>query len=93
MLDIVGRYEVIIGNKTYDTILVVDIESYNGGIMSETYLDKNGKTVLWRRFNKDDWAFKSYHQKWSEKLPLNEKKDVNGETYVHWYDCITDYIL
>lgn len=93
VLDIVGRYEVIIGNKTYDTILVVDIESYNGGIMSETYLDKNGKTVLWRRFNKDDWAFKSYHQKWSEKLPLNEKKDVNGETYVHWYDCITDYIL
>lgn len=93
MLDIVGRYEVTIGSKTYDTVLVVDIESYNGGIMSETYLDKNGKTVLWRRFNKDDWAFNRYQQKWSEKLPENERLYVNGETYVHWYNCITDYVL
>lgn len=61
--------------------------------MSQTYLDKNGKTVLWRRFNKDDWAFNRYQQKWSEKLPQNEQLYVNGETYVHWYDCITDYIL
>lgn len=92
-LDVVGRYEVIVGRKTYDTILVVYIESCNGGLMSQTYLDKNGRTVLWRRFNKDDWAYKRYQQKWSERLPQNEKVYVNGETYVHWYDCITDYIL
>ncbi|MGI6705817.1 MAG: RNA polymerase sigma factor [Clostridia bacterium] len=92
-LDVVGRYEVTVGKKTYDTILVVDVESYNGGVMSQTYLDKNGRTVLWRRFNKDDWAYKRYQQKWSERLPQNEKVYVNGETYVHWYDCITDYIL
>lgn len=92
-LDVVGRYDVIVGRKTYDTILVVGIESCNGGLMSQTYLDKNGRTVLWRRFNKDDWAYKRYQQKWSERLPQNEKVYVNGETYVHWYDCITDYIL
>lgn len=92
-LDVVGRYEVTLGEKTYDTILVVDIESYNGGVMSYTYLDKNGRTILWRRFNKDDWAYNRYKQKWSEKLPQNERVYVNGETYVHWYDCITDYIL
>lgn len=79
--------------KTYDTILIVDVESYNGGVMSETYLDENGRTVLWRRFNKDDWAYRRYQQKWSERLPQNEKAYVNGETYIHWYDCITDYIL
>jgi hypothetical protein len=58
-LDVVGHYEVTICGKTYDTILVIDVESCNDGIMTQTYLDINGRTVLWRRFNKDDWAFKS----------------------------------
>ena len=30
---------------------------------------------------------------WSEQLPHNERITINGETYVHWYDCISDYIL
>lgn len=93
VLDVAGRYEVTIGNRKYDTILVVDVESCNKGVMTQTYLDKNGRTILWRRFNKDDWAYSKYQQKWSEKLPLNEKVYVNGEPYVHWYDCITDYVL
>lgn len=28
-----------------------------------------------------------------ELLPENDRLKVNGTTYVHWYDCITDYIL
>lgn len=93
ILDIVGRYTVTIGGKSYDTICVMDIECFNDAIASEQYLDKNGRTILWRRFNRDDWAFAHYGQKWSEKLPDNERLQINGETYVHWYDCITDYIL
>lgn len=30
---------------------------------------------------------------WSEKLPDNERLTINGVAYVHWYDCISDYIL
>ena len=93
LLDIVGRYTVTIGGRAYDTVCVMDIETYNFGVVSEQYLDRNGRTVLWRRFNADDWAFDRYKQKWSEKLPDNERLTVNGETYVHWYDCITDYVL
>lgn len=93
LLDIVGRFYVTIGGKEYDTICIMDIETYNLGVVSEQYLDKNGRTILWRRFNRDDWAYNHYKQKWSEKLPNNERITVNGETYVHWYDCITDYIL
>ena len=93
ILDIVGRYTVTIGGKSYDTICVMDIECFNDAIASEQYLDKNGRTILWRRFNRDDWAFAHYGQRWSEKLPDNERLQINGETYVHWYDCITDYIL
>ena len=29
----------------------------------------------------------------SEILPENERLTVNGETYVHWYDCVSDYIF
>ncbi len=93
LLDIVGRYTIIIGEKSYDTVCVMDIETYNCGVVSEQFLDKNGKTILWRRFNRDDWAIHRYNKKWSEQLPENEKLTINGITYVHWYDCITNYIL
>ncbi len=93
LLDVVGRYTVTIGGKAYDTVCVMDIETYNNGVVSEQYLDKNGRTILWRRFNRDDWAFDRYNQKWSEKLPNNERLTINGGIYVHWYECITDYIM
>lgn len=93
LLDIFGRYTVTINGKSFDTVCVMGIETYHPGSVSEQYLDKNGRTILWRRFNRDDWAIDRYKQKWSEKLPENERLTINGETYVHWYDCITDYIL
>ena len=93
LLDIVGRYMVTIGGKSYDTVCVMDIETYNCGVVSEQFLDKNGKTILWRRFNRDDWAINHYKKKWSEQLPENDRLTINGMTYVQWYDCITDYIL
>lgn len=93
LLDIVGRYIVTMNGKSYDTVCVVDIESYNCGVVSEQFLDRNGRTILWRRFNRNDWAIDRYKKKWSDLLPENEQLIVNGETYVHWYDCITDYIL
>ena len=93
MLDVVGRYEVQINGKTYDTICVIDAGAYEEGVLTEQYLDRNGRTVLWRRFNRNDWMQESYKRPWTELLPENERITVDGETYVHWYDCITDYIL
>lgn len=93
LLDIVGRYTVTISGKSYDTVCVMDIETYNCGVVSEQFLDKNGKTILWRRYNKNDWANKHYKKLWTEMLPENERLIINGETYVHWYDCVTDYIF
>ena len=89
VIDVVGRYLVSIHGKTYDTVCVMDIQCFNDEVASEQYVDQNGRTVLWRRFNKDDWAIDQFGGKpWSEKLPENERITVNGETYVHWYDCI-----
>lgn len=93
VVDIVGRYNVIINGKIYDTVCVMDLNCFNDPVVSEQYVDKNGRTVLWRRFNRNNWAFDRYKKTWSEMLPDNEQLIVNGEIYVHWYDCITDYIL
>ena len=91
--DIVGRYNVTINNKTYDTICVIYVDSQNSRILTEQFLDKNGRTILWRRFNRNDWALDRYGKPWSEQLPDNDRLIVNGEIFVQWYDCITDYIL
>lgn len=60
LLDVIGRYEVKIGGRSYDTICVIDMEDYNSGVLSEQYLDKTGRTILWRRFNRNDWAKDRY---------------------------------
>lgn len=93
LLDIVGRYTVTINGRRYDTVCVMDIETYNCGVVSEQFLDQNGRTILWRRFNRDDWHIAHYKKTWSELLPKNDRLTVNGTAYVQWYDCITDYIL
>ena len=93
LVDIVGRYEVAINGKTYDTVCVVDLWEYNDNVVSQQFLDRSGRTVLWRRFNGDEWAFSRYQKKWTEMLPHNDRLIVNGKTFVHWYDCITDWIL
>lgn len=94
VVDIVGRYRVTINGKAYDTVCVMDIQCFNDAVASEQYVDEKGRTVLWRRFNRNDWEMDRFGgQLWSEKLPDNERITVNGEIYVHWYDCISDYIL
>lgn len=93
MMDVVGHFEIRINGKTYDTVCVIDAGAYEEGVLSEQYLDRNGRTVLWRRFNRDNWMQEHYKRPWSALLPENERMTVDGETYVHWYDCITSYIL
>lgn len=92
--DIVGSYKVIFEGKVYETVRMIDFQNTaNGGMLCEYYIDKSGRTVLRRRFNQNNWAFKRYGKKWTEQLPENERLMVDGEIYVHWYDCISDYIL
>ena len=93
LLDVVGRYTVEIGGKSCDTVCVMDIETYDAGVATEQFLDREGRTVLWRRFNRDDWQVKAGDRTWSQRLPENEVLWINGMKYVHWYDCITDRIF
>ena len=92
-LDIVGRYRLTLGGREYDTVCAMLLEEYDGdAIATEQYLDARGRTILWRRFNRDDWAQRRYGMPWTQRLPDNEQLEIDGKTYVHWYDCLTDYI-
>ena len=93
LMDIVGRYTVAVNGKEYDTVCVMQSAIWRYGVIAEQFLDRNGRTILWRRFNRDDWALEQYGKPWTQQLPENERLIVNGETYVHWYDCVTDSIF
>lgn len=94
-MDVVGRYEVTINGKTYDTVCLMDIGVYDENTITEQYIDRNGRTVLWRRFNNNNqrWNFDHFEDIPEEELKENESIIVNGKVCYHWYDCITDYIL
>ena len=95
VMDVVGRYEVCINGKTYDTVCLMDIGTYDENTITEQYIDETGHTVLWRRFNKSNWRwYYDHHEEiLDEKLKDNESITVNGAICYHWYDCITDHIL
>jgi len=88
--DIIGRYEVTIGTRCFDTVALLEVCE---GIMTILYIDQSGRTVLFRRYNRFNWKTERYNALWTEKLPDSEVLVVNGDKYVHWYDCIGDYVL
>lgn len=90
--DIVGRYLVKIGNKEYDTTRQVYFNSH--GEIVENYINTEGKVVLFRRFNRFDWRYKKgYDKLWTEMFPYSDRIVLNGDIYVHWYNCLPDYVI
>lgn len=88
VLDVVGRCQLTLSGKDHDCIAIMDLTGAGEGVASLQFLDHDGRTLLWQRYNRDDWALDRYGKRWSELLPENERITVNGVTYVHWYDCL-----
>jgi len=88
--DILGRYKVEIGDNSFDTVAILEVVD---GMFTISYVDQSGRTVLFRRYNRFNWQTDQYKALWTEQLPNSEVLLVNNEKYVHWYDCISDYIL
>ena len=88
--DLIGRYTVKINSKAYDTVAMLQVCD---GLAVIQYLDANGRTVLWRRFNRFDWKRDRYGEAWTDKLPDSERILINGESYVHWYDCFPKAVI
>ena len=88
--DIIGSYKIKIGSHTFDTVAILEICA---GIMTILYVDQNGRTVLFSRYNRFNWKTDRYKELWTEKLPKSEVLIINDDKYVHYYDCISDYVL
>ena len=88
VLDVVGRCDLVLDGNRTDCIAVMDLSAYAEGVASLQFLNRDGRTLLWQRYNRDDWALDRYGRRWSELLPENERITVNGIAFVHWYDCL-----
>ncbi len=87
-LDVVGRCRLTLYGKEHDCIAVMDLSGSGEGVASLQFLNREGRTLLWQRYNRDDWALDRYGKRWSELLPENDRITVNGALFVHWYDCL-----
>ena len=88
VLDVVGRCDLMLDGRAADCIAIMDLSAYAEGVASLQFVGRDGRTLLWQRFNRDDWEISRYGKRWSELLPENDRITVNGTTYVHWYDCL-----
>ena len=88
VLDVVGRCDLTLDGSTTDCIAVMDLSAWGEGVASLQFIHRGGRTLLWQRYNRDDWALDRYGRRWTELLPENERITINGQTFVHWYDCL-----
>lgn len=52
--DVVDACRVTVSGKSADTVLIINVSSADEGIITEDYVDRNGCTVLFRRFDRSD---------------------------------------
>lgn len=89
-----GFYDVKIGDKTFTCMKVLESEKIDEKeILVEVYITKEGRTVLFRRYNGEKWGGNKYQETWAKKLKDNKKIIINGVTFIHWYDCTSDVTL
>lgn len=87
--------QVMIGNRAFTCLHVLDVshEFNEQSILMEGYLDRDGRTILCRRYNGRKWhvtAEGAHRISWDERFPENQRFVIDGVTFVHWYDCLSD---
>ena len=94
-----GRFAVTIGQKRFDCFRLLNIEkeTTERDVLVEAYVTEAGRTVLFRRHNGNRWAKSDRpphnhgtELTWAEDLPLNDRIVIDGMTFVHYYDSLTD---
>ena len=94
-----GVFDVQIGRQHFTCLRVFEIEkeATERDVMIEAYITQAGRTVLFRRYNGNRWAKRDApphnwgeEMTWEEDLPHTDRKVIDGVTYVHYYDNLTD---
>jgi hypothetical protein len=87
-----GVYEVTVGNRSFTCLRVLDVkqEFTENGILMEGYLTREGRTILCRRYNGRMWHVSGNSVPYDERYPTHNRIIIDGVTFVHWYDCLSD---
>ena len=94
-----GVFEVHIGERSSTCLRVFDADpgATEADNLIEAYVTKEGRTLMHRRYNGNRWGKRDAppHNQgteltWIEDLPRARRIVLDGVTYVHWYDCLTD---
>ncbi len=91
-----GVFRLRIADRTFTCLRVLDVGAAPSetGILVEAYINRKGRTVLFRRYNGRLWAIgggSGYDgAPWDEQFPAHQHIVLDGVTFVHWYDCLTD---
>ncbi len=87
---IVGRYELNINGRTFDTVCAVTADINDSRVLTEQYIDKNGRTILQRNFTSDSMmmedgmniGFKSEHCGPRYTISINGSTHVCNAVYI-----------
>jgi hypothetical protein len=88
------RCNVKIGGKGFDCIRVIDVTwaiDRNKSILMEAFINKEGRTILARRYNAPMWNVTEQNEEsipWTKRLLDSNTIVINGITFVHWYDSL-----
>jgi len=87
-----GMFRVRVGSRDFTCLRVVSLTGVPSeeGILYLSFVTRDGRTILGRRFNGRQWGCGSGDQPaWDERLPTHERMVIDGVVYVHWYDCLS----
>ena len=89
-----GMFDVTVGGQTHTCLRLLRTYQKDGeqGVLMESFIDRDGRCVMCRRYNGRLWNYGG-ETPWDERLPDSEKLVIDGNVYVHWYDCIPGRVL
>lgn len=85
-----GEYTLTVGSRSRNVWRILSMDQGDTDSVYEQFLDREGRTLLWRRYVRNDWSQGEDQRLWDERKPDNASIHVNDERYIHWYDCVTD---
>ncbi len=94
-----GLFTVRIGEQEFECMRVFEIkeDSSEREVMVLAYITRRGRTVLFRRYSGNRYGKRDepphalgVGMTWEEDLPHADRLVIDGVTYVHHYDSLTD---
>ena len=87
-----GVWNVTIGDRTFETIKCILLQNDS---CEETYIDRNGQVVLLRQYEWSENLAENDYYSDNDRDAMQENAVivVNGDTYIHTEDRISEYVL